>query len=597
MAEVVRKEQCPKCESEGRDNSMNNLAVYSDGGKFCFARHGIIVRGSESTNYVEEKEYELVGAEFNEEIHNELKGITSVDPRGFRGLTKSTCQAFGVRHEFDGEGNVSKQYYPTTTDFELTGYKWRGVPKSFGAIGDTGKLCDLFMQFKFKTASGKYCVITSGELDSLSAFQMLRDYQVSKGNGDYEAIPVVSSTIGESGSHKQIQAQYEWFDRFERLIIAYDSDEVGKASAEKVRKVLPRGKVFLMDMALKDCNKYLEEGKQKEWINLFFKARQFVPEGVTSSLDLEAKMLEYVSTPRLSLPPFMHKLERMLCGGIPQDCIVNILSASGTGKSTFADAMILHWIMTSGLRVGIVSLEVGEGEYGVNLSSSYCQFKLNLLESTEERVAYLKDPVNIEKRKQLWQDENGDPRFYLVDSDVDSLKARVEYLIVGLSCKVIILDPLQDVFDALGDDEQAKFMKWQKDVRKREGVIFININHSRKSGQGSKANSRGAELSEEDMHGHSSIFKSGGINIILMRDKEAEDPDERNTTRAKLTKARGVGNTGNAGEYYYDNRTHQLWDKDDWMAANGNGPIMDYDYQDNYATVGSPVVTGDDQPY
>lgn len=99
------------------------------------------------------------------------------------------------------------------------------------------------------------------------------------------------------------------------------------------------------------------------------------------------------------------------------------------------------------------------------------------------------------------------------------------------------------------------------------------------------------------MHGHSSIFKSGGINIILMRDKEAEDPDERNTTRAKLTKARGVGNTGNAGEYYYDNRTHQLWDKDDWIAANGSGPTMSYEYQTNYDMVENPVSTGDDQPY
>ena len=34
---VVDKEQCPKCADQGRDISCDNLAVYSDGHKFCFA--------------------------------------------------------------------------------------------------------------------------------------------------------------------------------------------------------------------------------------------------------------------------------------------------------------------------------------------------------------------------------------------------------------------------------------------------------------------------------------------------------------------------------------------------------------------------------
>lgn len=39
---VIRHEQCPKCAEEGRDTSEDNLAVYADGGQFCYSTHGII---------------------------------------------------------------------------------------------------------------------------------------------------------------------------------------------------------------------------------------------------------------------------------------------------------------------------------------------------------------------------------------------------------------------------------------------------------------------------------------------------------------------------------------------------------------------------
>lgn len=86
------------------------------------------------------------------------------------------------------------------------------------------------------------------------------------------------------------------------------------------------------------------------------------------------------------------------------------------------------------------------------------------------------------------------------------------------------------------------------------------------------------------MQGNSAIFKSGGVNIILTRNKEAEEEEDRNTTRVKVTKARGVGNTGFAGEIYYDNKSHTLWDKETWINynfANGNN-LEEVNADDDY---------------
>ena len=577
---VYGKNPCWGCQKEGKDRHGDNFHYYGEGkGGHCHVC-GCTIRSDEykgeGDNVVEYEEWEIniMAKEFTNEDHDKLKEITTFDPKGYRGLNKEVCQHFGVRHEYNQTtGELTRQLYPNTIDWEFSSYKVRQLPKTFFSLGSLSNDYDLFGQWRFKNASGRFVVITAGEVDQLSAHLML-EWNRNKGNSSFDPIPVVSPINGETGSHKQLQKHYEWFDKFEKIILCYDQDDAGLKAVEEAVKVLPKGKVHIMKLNRKDTNCYIWDNERgvavdhkQEWINCFWKAEKYAPQGITSSNNLEDKMREYVSIPRITLPPFMHRMQKMLAGGFPIGYIINVLSASGTGKSTFVDAMILHWVMNDPRKVGIVSLEASEGEYGVNLSSSYCGFKLNLLETPEEKLEYLDKPENVEKRQELWTAEDGSPRFYLVDAEMETMKKKIEYLIRGLGCKIIVLDPLQDILDSLDDDEQAKWMKWEKDIVKKEQVTIININHSRKSGQGQKANSRGADLSEEDMHGSSTIFKSGGINIILMRDKEAELEEDRNTTIAKITKARGVGNTGVAGHYYYENNTHRIFDKEDYFSS------------------------------
>jgi hypothetical protein len=69
--------------------------------------------------------------------------------------------------------------------------------------------------------------------------------------------------------------------------------------------------------------------------------------------------------------------------------------------------------------------------------------------------------------------------------------------------------------------------------------------------------------------GSSTIIKSAAANIILRRNKLAEDPIERNTTNAEVAKNRVCGITGPAGGAYYDNQTHTMHDLDEWLKENG----------------------------
>lgn len=566
--------QCPRCARNGRDRSRNNLKVYGDdNGAFCWSCNFTIPSAAhrEAMGWTEQDEIEeeevLTREKITAEENERIKAVTGNDGKGYRGIKTATNSFFGVRYQYDEEsGEPVKQYVPTTTSGELSGYRTRVFPKDFShPIGQVGKECDMVFQFRFKTHTGTI-IICGGETKALNTYQMLYDNQASRGKLEYETNAVVCATLGESGAHKQVQAQYEFFSQFKKIIVCMDEDEAGQKANEALIKVLPKGRVWVMRMRYKDADDYVKAGKQQEFIQDFLKAKKYVPNGVTASTDIQDKMKEFLSKPRLSLPPYLHKLQKKLRGGLPV-CIFNVLSASGCGKSTHIDAMTLHWILKEDKKVGIIPMETCEGEYGVNLLSSFSEVKMNLFETVEERLAFIESEDSAVLQQKLFFDDEGNPRFYILDAEAETLQERVEYLIVSLECKIIVIDPIQDVFDMLGEDEQAKFMGWMKGWMKK-GITFVNVNHSRKSIQGQKANSKGAELSEEDMMGSSTIFKSGGVNLILMRNKDAETEEERNTTIMKLSKARGVGDTGMVGKYYYEMAKHKLWDLDDWLTSN-----------------------------
>lgn len=294
------------------------------------------------------------------------------------------------------------------------------------------------------------------------------------------------------------------------------------------------------------------------------------------------------------------------CFSVPSGMLVlrrngHIFCTGNSGKSTIVNELLYYWIFNCEHKTGVVSLEATAGEYYTNILSRHLGRKIELIPTPEEKVAYLSSPDVRKKEEELRYDDDGVPRFYLLDDrgDVSSLKKKIEYLIVGCDCKVLIIDVLQDVLDELPTEEEAKFMRWMKQMVALHEVSFININHARKSQGGAKANSRGAELSEEDMAGSSTIFKSGAINIIITRDKLAEDPIERNTSQVVLSKARGCGNTGSAGAIYYENKTHTLFDLEDYL-ENYAGTPPAYDTklsEEAFAFDGQEDVSDVDVPF
>jgi KaiC/GvpD/RAD55 family RecA-like ATPase len=568
MAAFIKHTSCEAC------GSSDGKAVYQDNSSHCFVCQHTVPSDEfkEANQKKPSRVRSSIKKEENMEVkpsskpaltpeeNAEIKSETSVKAKGFRGIDDSVYAKFGVRHAFaEDTGEVMEQYYPCTQEGQLVGYKVREVPKNFYSKGRTGADCELFMQFKFNRG-GKYIVITEGEIDALSAYQMLAEYTESKG-GIFETA-VVSPTTG-ANSHKQIAGQFRFFDSFENIIISYDNDKAGQTATEQLLKVLPKGKVKIMPMRYKDANEYLEKDKAKEFVNDFYEAKKQVPVGVLASSKLYDRIMGQTAVAKIPFPPFMSKLNELFVGGMPLGHIVNIAADTGIGKTTLVNELIYYWIFNSPHTVGIVSMELDAGQYGEVLLSRHLEKKLALIESQDEKIAYLSTDRVIEKAKELTIKEDGDSRFYLLDNrdgSIEEIQDTVEELVSACGAKVIVLDPLQDILDGLSNEEQAEFMKWAKGFIKSHGITFIFINHMRKT----PAGQNGAD-SEQNIMGSSTIIKSASANILLKRDKMAESEITRNSTEISVTKNRVCGLTGPAGFIYYDNATHTLHSLDDWL--------------------------------
>lgn len=566
----LKHTSCPKC------GSSDANAIYSDGGSYCWSCEYTVVSEDYKQQHLgnkrkgnqpmtqqvetEKKSKPIITQEQAEEVKQE----TSFSADNYRGIRDETYKYFGVRHSVkESTGELDRQYYPVTQESTLVGYKIRELPKKFGnSIGRTGSECDLFGQFRF-TKPAKRVVITEGEICQMSAYQMLNDYNKTKG-WDFETA-VVSPTIGANCS-KQVAGQYKFLDQFEKIVLCFDNDKVGKEAAEELVKVLPKGKVFMMNLRMKDANEYLKSGNEQAFLRDFWDMQKYVPVGVLPSDQLYDRLISQAKTEKLPWPEFMGNIQTFFPGGMPLGHICNIIAPTSVGKTSVVNELLYYWIFNSSHKCGIVSMELDAGQYVEALLSRHLNRKLALIPTEEEKVAYLQQDDIRKKANQLLQDDAGLPRFYLLDNrdgSVEEIQRTIEELVISCGCKVIIIDVLQDIIAALPLDEQENFLKWSKSLIKSHGILLVYVNHTRKTASGTNASD-----DEFNTHGSSSIVKSASVNIMLKRDKMSDDPVVRNKTELLVYKNRIFGITGSAGFIYYDNETHTLHNFDTWATNN-----------------------------
>ena len=259
-------------------------------------------------------------------------------------------------------------------------------------------------------------------------------------------------------------------------------------------------------------------------------------------------------------------------GGYALGEIVTIAAPSSVGKSSFIKEMIYTALEQTSYNIAICSFEETLDEFIEGILSVHMSTQLNEIPYDQrDRKAEWEAFQELLKMKgefkqaieEIKEDESiTKDRIHFLDHqgacDGDELLEKIGFMVDGLDCKIVVVDPVTLALSA-SDMEEDEFASEMVKFVKRKKIAWINVHHVRKNSGGQKANSEGGDIAEEDIRGSGCWFQTSMINVLLTRNKVAENQTVRNTTRIKMSKCRRHGkNTGVVGYAYYNGDTGRL---------------------------------------
>lgn len=516
---------CPNC------GSSDGNALYDDGHTYCFVcEHTENPEGAEqATEYITSNSRNRDNVIMLEN-RGQFKGIPD------RGISQQTCEKYGVTQK-DG-----KHYYPyTDLHGNTVAQKVRHVETKSFTINGNFNQATLFGQSLFHTG-GKYVTLVEGELDALAAYQMTGSQW-----------PVVSIRNGAQAALKDCKAQFDWLDSFENIVICFDADEPGQKASKEVAELFGnKAKVVKHKSGYKDACDYLLNGATKEYVNEWWKAEVYIPDGIVNG----AMLWEEVSKPeKIAEAQYPWKgLNKLLYGLRPAE-LITVTAGSGLGKSQFLREILYHILNTTQWNIGGLFLEESVRKTARSIMSLHAN-KLLHLPDTEVTDKELKDAFDATL---------GTNRIYLFDhfgsTDVDNITNRIRYMAKAMDCRVIFLDHISIVVSGqdLGDERKAidNMMTKLRTLVQELNITLICVSHLRRP-TGNAGHEDGQAVSLSQLRGSGAIAQLSDAVITLERNSMSEKEEERHTTRVAVAKNRFNGFTGPACHLRFDLDTGRM---------------------------------------
>jgi len=481
------------------------------------------------------------------------KGISVVESAvggsyvGLRGITSSTMEKFGVKTYKDvpykiydhrtfkvieeGVSDEVQAVYPSGK------YKGRrlNLPKDHDGHFYTPKGFkpdELFGMNLFPVNSSKIVTITEGELDALSAWQMLSQ-------GSAYTNPVVSLPSA-SPSGKLWEKCKGWLDSFDKIILSTDNDDAGRKVAERISLMFPR-KVFVMNHGNhKDANDFLQAGDQKAFKSAWWGAKAYKPDDMLIDSEDYLKLFEdspdfeYFTT---GVPELDDKIL-----GINKGYFTVIQAPTGVGKSEFMRYLEWRCLTTSEFKFAKMHLEESKLRGLLGLVSYDLHDNLTLKKFVDEKGRQEDVKESIER---ITEGDRMIDFSFNPEDGYEVLLDKIKYMKAAFDVDYVFFEPIQDLVH--GDNKEGQLA----DLASRLGTMatdldvgIVTIAHQNKQGDTLYA---------------SMIGKKAAFEITLGRDQEAEDLGERNRTYIRVGRKNRVGlGNGPAGALDFDVNSYTL---------------------------------------
>lgn len=505
MSKYLRHTSCDKC------GSSDANAVFDDGHTFCYSCLTYVPGDGNVGDY--------------QEVHTKSKGSMQVKGEvksiSDRNITKDTCAFYGVTVD------DSNHYYPYTDEAgHVVAQKIRTVEtKSFSIAGDFKKAV-LFGQ-NFFPKGGKYLTICEGELDALAAFQMMGS-----------KYPVVSVRNGAQAALKDCKDNYDWINSFEKVVLCFDADIPGRDASSKVAELFgAKVAVFKHTNNRKDACDYLKDSASKEFVDTWWRAEEWTPDGIIAGSTLWDEVNKPVEK-SLAMYPWAGVNE--VTYGLRSAELVTVTAGSGLGKSQFLREILWYLLQTTDENIGCMFLEESVRKTARSIMSLYLNVPLHLPDvETNERDLKRAFDVTLGTDRLFFWDNFG-------STSIDNVINRIRFLAKAKDCKFIFLDHISMIVSAQtnGSDERKTIDELMTKLRmlvQETEICLVAVSHLKRPE--TKGHEEGAATSLSQLRGSGSIAQLSDMVIGLVRNAQHEDIVERNTTRVSVIKNRFSGMT------------------------------------------------------
>lgn len=490
---------CPDC------GSSDALIINDDGSTFCFS----------CEKFTPPKETKKQTPPLTKDF---IKGKAKAIPE--RALTQKACQKYSYRvseykgrpiqvatfRDFDGNPVFQKVRFVDNKEFFVVGEL---KPLLYG--------CHLYR------GHTKKIIITEGEIDCLSVYQVVGDY------------PVVSIPNGVAAAPKCIKHNLEWLEQFEEVVFCFDMDEAGREAVTKCASLLSFGKAKIMNLPLKDPNEMLKANRIEELYKATWNASVYRPDGIMFGEELWQEVNKKAEWGYEYPFPTMTKLTY----GIRIPEIYAFGAGTGVGKTTIIKEFQYDLAIKQGFKVGCIHLEDVAGKVALDFMSKYLNKPLHKpdVEATEE------------ERKEAFEKTIGTNNIYIYDSkgnrDYEHIKLKIREMVVGYGCQFVFLDHIKAILDSMCcKDEIKEANKIVSDLvqlsLELNCTIFI-ITHLRKQPNGSKPFEEGGRVSLDDYYGSGALKQYANFCWGFERNKGSDDPEKRCITTIRCLKDRYTG--------------------------------------------------------
>jgi len=462
----------------------------------------------------------------NEVIEDSMKK----EYRDHRSITSRTMQFYDVLTDVDETGKEHRHTYKYSDGKN----KYRVLPKTFNA--DAGFKSDtLFGMNKFNGGSSKSVTIVEGELDAMSAFQML-------GN-KYPVVSLPSATP----SGKLLEKCYDWLNSFEKIYLSLDSDDKAEAFALKLMNTFP-GRVYKVHHdKFKDANEFLQAGAAVSYSSAWHNAKLYTPSNIISSAEDYLEM--YEDTPdHVYIPTGIPALDEKILG-LMQGHFTVILAETGIGKTELMRYLEYNFVKNyPDIKFATWHLEESNLRSLLGLVSYHLKDDLTRKDLINEkgRQEDVKQAIREITAKGNYL------QFSLKETDSsEALVDQIRFLSEVCGCKYILFEPIQDVLSIADEKEkESKLASLSIQLSKMAatlGIGIITIAHTNEDGAPKYCKM---------------IAQRASVRIVLTRDKEADNIVDKNTTKLIITKNRPCSIEGPAGELVFDLDSFTLENKE-----------------------------------